>query len=71
MNDFYPGDKVQIDPALVNGGVRRSKGVGTVTARLAGGTKSYVMWPKDHGGPEVDVKSMDLVLVSRAEGGSQ
>ena len=45
MYDFKPGDKVQIDPALVNGGARKSKGIGVVMAARDAGTQTFVCWP--------------------------
>lgn len=49
MYDFKPGDKVQIDPALVNGGARVNKGVGVVGWTDRGGTECAVRWPGTEG----------------------
>jgi hypothetical protein len=45
MTNFKVGDKVQIDPALVNGGVRKTRGVGTILNTSDGGTRCCVSWP--------------------------
>jgi hypothetical protein len=44
MYDFKPGDKVQIDPALVNGGSRKSRGVGVVVDTHRASTETQVSW---------------------------
>lgn len=45
MTNFKVGDKAQIDPALVNSGVRKARGIGEVTAIEQGGTYVWVRWP--------------------------
>ena len=44
MTSFRVGDKVQIDPALVNGGARKARGIGKVTAIELGSTYVVVQW---------------------------
>ena len=61
MYDFKPGDKVQIDPALVNGGARSLHGVGTVTGVHQGATRITVDWGN---GTVTYVPSRDLVPVA-------
>ena len=64
MTNFVVGDKVQIDPALVNGGARKSRGIGEVTAIEQGGTYVWVRWPD-----ELDDQcywNWELVLVSHS-----
>lgn len=61
MTNFVVGDKVQIDPALVNGGARKSRGIGRVTA-IEGGTYIRVRWADG----EDEQYYWSLVLVSNA-----
>ena len=62
MTNFVVGDKVQIDPALVNGGARKSRGIGEVTAIEQGGTYVWVRWADG----EDEQYYWSLVLVSNA-----
>ena len=64
MTDFKVGDLVQIDPALVNGGARKSKGVGRVSALRAGGTQALISsWAVNDTVSDWEY-TRDLVLVS-------
>ena len=63
MYDFKPGDKVQVDPALVNGGARRNKGIGVVIGTERGGTECAVHWP-DTKNCYVYAQTRDLVPVA-------
>ena len=45
MYDFKSGDLVQVDPALIAGKARVSKGVGVVERTANGGTITFVKWP--------------------------
>lgn len=67
MIDLKVGDKVQVDPALVNGGARHANGAGIITKVGDGGTKCRVQWSfgitLQH--------TRGLVLVSSAPGGAQ
>ena len=63
MYDFKPGDKVQIDPALVNSGLRKRRGIGTVLGARAAGTETKVIWPGE-GGLYVFVPTQDLAPVA-------
>ena len=49
MYDFKPGDKVQVDPALVNSKVRQSQGIGIVVETRCGYTETQVRWPNTTG----------------------
>jgi hypothetical protein len=67
VTDFKVGDKVMLDPALVCGGARRSRGTGTVVAMRSGGTRAYVRWASRHDGGDTlneDIATWELVLVS-------
>ena len=62
MYDFKPGDKVQIDPALVNSGFRKHRGVGTVVNTREGGTEARIIWPGE-GGLYTFSQTRDLIPV--------
>ena len=64
MTDFKAGDLVQIDPALICGGARKSRGVGTILETGDGGTRCCVVWSDD---AEPYVPTRDLVLVSKSK----
>lgn len=69
MIDLKVGDKVQVDPALVNGGARKFKGVGTLMQIYAGGTRCVVQWSLDMPWAVCDYCAWELVLVSSALAG--
>ena len=72
MIDLKAGDKVQIDPALVNSGARKALGTGLVTRVYMGGTRCNVQW--DTLCPDDFMSyyfTRDFVLVSSAPGGSR
>ena len=73
MTDFKVGDLVQIDPALVNGGARKSKGVGRVSALRAGGTQALISsWTANNVASDWELEyTRDLVLVSSGTGATQ
>ena len=62
MYDFKFGDRAQIDPALVNGGLCTQRGVGVITSTGSGGTQTKVTW-KD--GTQSCVPARDLVPVAQ------
>ena len=64
MYDFKPGDKVQVDPALVNSKVRQSQGIGIVVETRCGYTETQVRWPNTIGYGEWH-KTCDLVPVAQ------
>ena len=63
MYDFKPGDKVQIDPALVISKLLKRRGIGTVLGTRAAGTEAKVIWSGD-GGLYTFVPTRDLVPVA-------
>ena len=65
MTDFKVGDQVQIDPALVNGRARFSRGVGKILTVSDGGTRVEVLWPRNN--VMSCAPAHDLVLVGRPE----
>ena len=64
MMQFVVGQKVQVDPALVNAGARASRSTGTVTAVERGGTFYCVQFT--HGFAWYE--AWELVPVASAEG---
>lgn len=67
MTNFKVGDKVMLDPALVCGGARKSRGAGVVVATRSGGTRADVRWSSRHDGGDIlneAIATWELVLVS-------